>query len=495
MSVPGVPLRELLLPWVDAPDAAVTDLTLDSRACVPGSLFLAVAGSRRHGLDYAEAATAAGATALAWEPVAEPEPEPPAVARCRQRGVASVAVPRLGERAGAIADRFFGSPSVGMSVVAVTGTDGKTSVSQFIAAALDRPEQRCAIVGTLGSGFPGRLDEGTHTTPDAVTLQRQLADLRGRGAAAAAIEVSSHALDQHRADAVHIRVAVLTQLGRDHLDYHGSEAAYAAAKRRLFDRDDVAVRVLNRDDALGRELIAAHARTAITYSALGEPADIRLTGFRPEPTGMSVALEVQGVAATLELPLIGRFNAENVLATLGALLGVGLSARSALERVAQLQPVPGRMERFVAPGRATVIVDYAHTPGALGAALAAARRHCGGRLWVVFGCGGDRDRGKRPLMGRVACDGADEVVLTSDNPRGEEPAAIIAEIHRGCAGARVYAEPDRQAAIAAALARAGADDLVLVAGKGHETTQVVGAEVRAYSDRDTVQRLLREGGG
>jgi UDP-N-acetylmuramoyl-L-alanyl-D-glutamate--2,6-diaminopimelate ligase len=491
MKAPGMSLRQLLAPWVEAPETVVSDLTLDSRACVPGSLFIALAGGRGHGLDYADAAVTGGAVAMAWEPTGEVDPA--AVRRCRERGVVSVAVPRLGERASAIADRFFDAPSKALSVIGVTGTDGKTSVSQFVAAALDEPGRRCGVIGTLGCGFPGALEPGTHTTPDAVTLQRRLALLRARGALAAAIEVSSHALDQHRAAAVDIDVAVLTQLGRDHLDYHGSVEAYAAAKRRLFEYAGVGARVLNRDDGFGRDLIDRHADTAITYSPSGAAADIRLTGFRPEATGMRLVLDVRGTEATLSLPLFGRFNAANAMAALGALLGLGQSPAEALDRIARLKPVAGRMERFVAPAKPTVVVDYAHTPGALAAALDAARQHCGGRLWVVFGCGGDRDPGKRPLMGKAACDGADRVVITSDNPRSESPEAIIADIRRGCDGADVHAEPDREAAIAWALERAADDDLILIAGKGHETTQVIGAEVRPFSDRETVRSLL--GGG
>ncbi len=491
MRAPGMPLGELLRPWVAAPPTAVSDIALDSRACAPGSLFMAVAGGDRHGLAFIDEVIAGGVAAVAWEPVDAGEPE--AVARCRRRGIATVAVPRLGARASAIAGRWFAEPSADLCVAAVTGTDGKTSVTQFIAAALDRPDHRCGSVGTLGWGFPGELAEGTLTTPDAVSLQRCLAGLRDRGARAAAIEISSHALAQHRTAGVRIGVAVLTQVGRDHLDYHGSEAAYRAARRRLFDRDDVPARVVNLDDSLGREIAAAYPQTSVTYSAAGDhAADLCLTAYRPEPDGMALTVSVGGTPATLRLPLVGRFNAANVLAALGTLLATGSSPEAAFERIAALRPVPGRMERFLAPGRPAVILDYAHTAGALAAALAAAREHCTGRLWVVFGCGGERDRGKRPLMGEVATAGADRIVLTNDNPRGEAPERIIDEIRAGCDGAAdVRVELDREAAIASAFKDAAPDDLIVVAGKGHETTQTIGERVLHYSDHETVRLLLR----
>lgn len=483
-------LRDLLAPWVSAPEVPVRHLTLDSRACEPGSLFVALAGRHAHGLDYLEGALAGGAVAVVYEPAPGLEASMPGRRSCT---VPLIALERLGEHCSAIAGRFHAHPSSSMTLIGVTGTDGKTSVSQFLAMALDRPRRRCGVIGTLGWGFPGSLDVATHTTPDAVTLQGQLAALRDAGAQAVSMEVSSHALDQHRVAAVRMTVAVLTQVGRDHLDYHGSEAAYRAAKRALFERSDVAVRVLNLDDELGRELAAAMP-ASITYSAQGAPnADVRLDRFAASAAGMHLDIEVGGWRLPLTLPLMGRFNAANALAACAVLLALGLPTEQALERLKRLCAVPGRMERFVTAGRPTVVVDYAHTPGALAAALEAAREHCAGRLWVVFGCGGDRDRGKRPLMGRVASDAADRVVLTSDNPRHEDPLAIINEIRDGCTGAADLAiEAERELAIAHALASAAPEDLVLVAGKGHETEQVIGASRRPYSDREQVRECLDE---
>lgn len=492
MSLPHRVLSELLYPWASAPSVAVTDVSLASGDVTPGALFLAVRGRRGHGADHLREALERGARAVAWEPA--PGTDAAGVDElCRSHDAVSVLVPALSGHVGAIAARFFGDPSREMTVIGVTGTDGKTSVTQFIAQALDQNDRgrRCGVIGTIGWGFPGDIEQSSHTTPDAVRLQRWLAALRARGAHAVAMEVSSHALDQGRADAVRFDVAVLTQLGRDHLDYHGSDENYAAAKARLFELVGEGVAVLNLDDDFGRRLAGTFRASTIGYSASGAPeARIRASDVQLRADGMGLLLHDENHVSPLDLPLIGRFNVANVLAVHGALRGAGLTFDDAMSRLDRLAPVPGRMERFVANGRPVVVVDYAHTPGALEAALETLREHAGARVLVVFGCGGDRDRGKRPLMGAVASRLADRVFLTNDNPRGEPPEAIIEAIAAGCDGVTPERLPDRRSAIAAAIAAAAPEDIVLVAGKGHETTQMIGAHTVAFSDRETVRELL-----
>ena len=492
-------LGALLRPWLDecaGADTEVADVVADSRTVSAGSVFLAVAGGRHHGLDFAGRAVEAGAAAILWDEAPEPLTRKADDACARSR-VACLHVPGLRSLAGEIAGRFHGEPSRGLPVVGVTGTDGKTSVSQFLAQALTAGGTACGVVGTLGHGIAGRLKAGTHTTPDAAELQRQLAELRAAGAGAIAMEVSSHALDQYRVGGVRFDCAVLTNLSRDHLDYHGTDAAYADAKARLFHVAGLGTAVLNADDDFGRRLeqeIPARVRRLRYSLDPASSAELVAEAIAQRPGGLGIRARIMGEALRLEVPLLGRFNVANILATAGALLALGRAVSELPGLLGDLAAVPGRMERFSAPGRADIIVDYAHTPAALEAALAAVRAHYPGSIWCVFGCGGDRDRGKRPLMGAAAARGADHVIITDDNPRTEDPDAIVEEIRAGAvASASVGVERDRPAAIAAALAAAAPGDAVLVAGKGHEDYQVVGRDRAHYSDRETV-RALMEGG-
>lgn len=490
--------ERLLAPWlVDSRLAGlqVSGITLDSREVRPGSLFLALGGGRYHGLDFLDAALAAGAIAVLWEPDGRHDATAVA-ARCAAAGAIDLPHAGLAGRVSAMAARFYGDPSRDLRIIAVTGTDGKTSVTHYIAQLLQSLEGDSAVMGTLGWGRPGRLESTRHTTSDAVTIQARLAALRDAGVRSVAMEVSSHALVQHRVDAVAFDVAVLTHVGRDHLDYHGSAASYRAAKRRLFAWPGLRRQVLNLDDAVGRDLAERPLSDAgvLSYAA-SQAADLQLTQVEPRPAGLALTITHQGHHQALTLPLFGVFNALNALAALGAVIDGPLTA-PVVAAASRLQPVPGRMERFVASGEPLAVVDYAHTAGALEAALNALRPHVRGRLWCVFGCGGDRDRGKRPLMGEVAGRLADHVVLTSDNPRHEDPEGIIAAIRDGCppdTDCRVVV--DRAAAIAMALDAAGPEDGVLVAGKGHETEQVIGARVQPFSDRDQVRELLQRRAG
>jgi UDP-N-acetylmuramoyl-L-alanyl-D-glutamate--2,6-diaminopimelate ligase len=478
-----------------AQDRDVGAVCVDSRESAPGSLFLAVAGLTTHGLAFTEAALAAGAVALCWEPA--PGQSLPAL----PAGFPAFAVPGLGQQVGRIAARAVGDPSAQMRVLGVTGTNGKTSISQIYAQALTDAGERCGVLGTLGYGLYGALSAGEHTTPDAVRVQQLLAGFRAAGAGHAALEVSSHALDQGRVAGVRFQTAVFTNLTRDHLDYHGDLEAYAAAKRKLFRWPELGVAVVNADDAIGRTILAELPGSvrAVAYgldaNEVGSArASVRVLGRRLalDATGLRVAVESDFGSGELRARLLGRFNAANLLAVLGALAAGGMPFARALELLAAARTVPGRMECFGGHGGPLVVVDYAHTPDALGQVLLAARPHSTGRLVCVFGCGGDRDQGKRPQMGAVAAAHADQVVLTDDNPRTEDPDRIVAEIAAGVAApqrAKLAVERDRAKAIAGAVAAARAGDVVLVAGKGHEDYQIVGRERRPYSDRATVARL------
>ncbi len=477
-----------------ADDCAIKGVALDSRQLQPGYLFLACGGLVQRGHDFIAAAVAQGAVAVCYE-VAEGETT---FLSAQVNNVPLLAVRKLSQEAGLIAERFYGYPSRDLFVVGITGTNGKTSCSQFLAHALNSDAHPCGIIGTLGSGLVDQLTPGTHTTPDAVTLHRLLAEMRDAGARSMTLEVSSHALDQGRVAGVRFAAAVFTNLSRDHLDYHGDLAAYAAAKQRLFHASDLRYAVVNGDDEFSKAILAT-LRPGVTAVSYGLGAAV--AADVPHVQGKVVRLAREGLVMTvsspwgegeLHSPLLGRFNASNLLAVLATLLVSGMPLAEALQRLAQARPVTGRMECFGGDGRRPlVVVDYAHTPDALQQVLTALRDHCRGKLECVFGCGGDRDRGKRPLMGAVAAHLADRVIITDDNPRSEDPARIVADILAGIdhkeAATVIH---DRDAAIAAAIAHAGADDVVLVAGKGHETTQQIGAKKLPFRDQEAVQRYL-----
>lgn len=469
-------------------DAVLTDVTLDSRQVIPGGAFLACRGARHHGLDFAAEVARRGAAAIVWEP--DGVHRPPAM----HSDIVLAEVPELARHASLLADRFFDAPSRALDVIGVTGTNGKTTCAWLLAQALSACGRPAAYVGTLGSAFAGELIPGEMTTPDAVTVQRGLAGFRSRGARHVAMEVSSHGLALGRVQAVHFDTAIFTNLTRDHLDFHGDMQTYAAAKASLFERDDVRLRVFNVDDAFGASLAAQPqfaGRIACSRGDVcpeGEHLLARDLQFTNE--GSAFTLQSSFGLATVRTELVGAFNVDNLLAVLAVLLGHGIGLSQAVAVAAQLRAPPGRLETMTAPGRPLAVVDYAHTPDALEQVLRVLRRHCTGRLAVVFGCGGDRDRGKRPLMGAVAAQGADYIVLTDDNPRSEDSAGILAEIQSGTGAAEVRVLPDRREAITHALRQARPGDVVLVAGKGHETTQTAGGVSRPFSDREVVREVL-----
>jgi UDP-N-acetylmuramoyl-L-alanyl-D-glutamate--2,6-diaminopimelate ligase len=491
VSTPGtVSLARLLDGIAPVPrDVQLSDITLDSRQVRQGSAFLACRGARHHGLDFAADVARRGAQVILWEPdgaVSPPELD---------SDIVLAEVPGLSRHASELADRFFAMPSRAMDVIGVTGTNGKTTCAWLLAQALGACGRAAAYLGTLGSAFDGELVAGEMTTPDAVTAQRELAAFRARGARAVAMEVSSHGLAQGRVGAVHFDAAVFTNLTRDHLDFHGDMTAYGAAKASLFERSDLRLRVLNTDDAFGAELAGRaefSGRIACSRQAR------RVAGEGPHVFAREIAFDARGTnflldssfgSARVDTKLLGEFNVDNMLAVLAVLLGSGVAPQVAASAARGLLAPPGRLETFGEAGGATAVVDYAHTPDALDKALTVLRRHCTGRLWVVFGCGGERDRGKRAQMGAVAARHADAIVLTDDNPRGEDGDAIVADILTGLGGTAVEVIRDRRAAIQHALHAAHAGDVVLIAGKGHEDYQIVGGERRPFSDRAVVLQV------
>jgi UDP-N-acetylmuramoyl-L-alanyl-D-glutamate--2,6-diaminopimelate ligase len=488
-------LRDLLAGVVAAPAVPVTDITLDSRAVTPGAAFLACQGATAHGLRYAAQAVAQGARAVLWEPA------PDAVAPQFDSQIFVAAVPQLGARAGGIAARFFGAPSDALTIAGITGTNGKTTTAWLLAQALQRCGRATSYLGTLGAGVPGTVVAGTHTTPDAVSVQRELARARDAGAQCVSMEVSSHALQQQRVDAVRFHTAVFTNLSRDHLDYHGDMRSYGAAKEKLFGLPGVAICIVNIDDefgmALARRRSAAGARLIVVSRCAATPSlpgaqFLRADDWHMERDGLSFRLRSSWGEAQVRAPLLGEFNIENLCLVLAVLLGWEVPLPAAIDALRHCVAPPGRMELFGGAGEPLAVVDYAHTPDALRKALAALRVHCSGRLWCVFGAGGDRDRGKRAQMGSVADEFADAIVLTDDNPRSEAPAAIVAGIAGGIRAQHPVVIHDRAAAIAHALAAARSDDAVLIAGKGHEQYQVTGAERRPFSDQREVRAALAQ---
>ena len=486
----------------DLEDATVSGLKLDSRRIARGDLFLALSGQRCHGLDYLPDVVRAGAAAVAWESARSGRPAPRVDVPGDTRGdvgadILSIEVDRLYQRAGPIAGRFFGHPSEALRVTGVTGTNGKTSVTQYIAQAVSDATHHCGVIGTLGYGLFGELESGARTTPDAVDMHRLLAEFVEAGCELAAVEVSSHALDQGRVEGIAFDIAVFTNLTHEHLDYHGDMAAYGASKRRLFEWPGLSTAVVNLDDEFGRELAAGIGTGVcrITYSLHRQDADIHCQDLEVNADGSSMVVNTPWGSSRIESSLLGSFNVSNLLAVIGVLGALDMGIDDIAARVNRIQTVAGRMERFGGGDRPRLVVDYAHTPEALREVLGALQLHCGGDLWVVFGCGGERDREKRALMGGIAEALADHVVLTDDNPRGEDPERILEDILVGVSRRdAVDVIRDRRGAITHAVNRACVGDVILVAGKGHEDYQDTRDGRAAYSDRETAAVLVGKPG-
>lgn len=469
----------------------ITDLVMDSRQAGPGSAFVAVQGDESHGLDHVPDAVARGASVVIFEPGS-------GVEKCAS-DVPSVAVANLRGQIGELGRRFFAQAHPAARLAGITGTNGKSTVAYLVAQAQTRCGTPCGYVGTVGAGIPPNLEPQALTTPDCLSLHRTL---RSLDADFAALEVSSHALAQDRIAGLTVDTAVFTNLTRDHLDYHGNMERYRAAKARLFQLPDLRRAVVWVDDPFGavlvRELADSIEPVEVSLDALG---DLQGTLLRTSMHGTVVRVGGPLVAkarstgdVTIESPLVGDFNAENLLLALGVLLGWEIPLADACEALSRCHAPPGRLQ--VLGGRSQqpwVAVDFAHTPAGLERVLANLRSTASGEVWCVLGCGGDRDRGKRPLMGKAASRHAHHIVLTDDNPRGEDPAAIVADIRAGIIDHRdVRIEHDRAMAIVETVARAGADDVVLVAGKGHETRQTVAGQDLEFSDVDVVRAALGE---
>ena len=465
---------------VAAGEIVVRGLSIDSRSVHVGDAFVALRGTREHGIAFAAGAVARGAVVVLAEapaPAAFPE---------AATDVPTLWIDDLRTRLGALAARFHGDPSQALCVSGVTGTNGKTSTVQLLAQALDHLGRRAATIGTLGAGLRDAFNAGERTTPDAISVQRLLAGFREAGASDVAMEVSSHALEQGRVNAVRFTLAVFTNLTRDHLDYHGTMQAYGAAKRRLFAFPGLLAAIANRDDAFGRELLASlpDGLRALGY-ALDDPhAEVRAFDIDMHAAGLRFLLRTPWGERRIESKLLGRFNVSNLLAVAACLEALGFAFMRIVDALAQLRPVAGRMNRVGGEGGAPlVVIDYAHTPDALEQALASLRAHCAGQLVCVFGCGGERDTGKRAQMGAIAERLADRIIVTDDNPRSEDGNAIVADIVAGLTRpieARI--ERDRALAIAEAIGAACADDVVLIAGKGHEPYQEIDGVLHAFDD-------------
>ena len=492
-AIPGALLQGLVDQDAVASLAAgleIRGLSLDSRTVVQNDLFFALPGATVDGRQFARSVVDRGAAAVVYE--SSDAPEQCLLLARKQR---AIGVSNLRSKLSLIAGRFFANPSVGMNVIGFTGTNGKTTCAYLLTQALNRSGERCAMMGTIGTGFPDQLMASNLTTGDAVEVQRILRQLRDHGANAVCMEVSSHGLDQDRVAAVNFNVAIFTNLTQDHLDYHGTLANYSAAKKKLFDFACLNAIVVNKDDPTGREILKDNRRCRVISYGYRD-ADIVPQEIRVDSDGIGFRVHWDGQTVTIRSSLLGQLNIPNLLAIVATLLVLDYSLPQIAEVMPELTAPPGRMELFnPGPESARVVVDYSHTPDSLERALKSLRAHCRGELWVVFGCGGDRDRGKRPVMGKIAVSLADHVIITNDNPRNEDPASIVENIlqgidnnHKTTSLEVIY---DRRVAIARAMEAAAGEDLVLIAGKGHEQTQTIGDERYPFSDREVVEQFWR----
>ena len=494
----GMRLKDLLTGHVaNSSLAAVEDrpikgLALDSRKVVAGDVFIALAGARQHGLIYMEQALNNGACAVVFDPAGDGKQF-----AGQSYSVPMIAVDDLGLKLGEIAARFYGNPSGFMTIVGITGTNGKTSCSQFLSQVLED----CGIIGTLGWGEWGSLSATLNTTPDALETQRILAELQKDNKKIVAMEVSSHGLEQGRVNGVTFKGAVFTNISRDHLDYHGTMDAYLQAKLSLLDNPGLGFAVVNLDDPYSDRIIAAVPKEVVIWgvSVQGKSRAtcecVNAENVEHKANGIEFDVRWRGDRLRVSVPLYGDFNIENVLTVLAVVLAMGVALPEAVKKLQSIKPVTGRMERFGGDGQPLVFVDYAHTPDALDKVLASVRKHCQQDLWVVFGCGGNRDQGKRPQMGRIAEQWADYMIITDDNPRFENGLDIVNDILGGCNltehPAKVEVIQNRAQAIQSALKRAAKQDCIVVAGKGHEHYQESNGVQTAFSDSQVVIDALK----
>ncbi len=489
MAQPARQLGELLqgvvTPEGASASALVTSLTLDSRTASAGSLFFGIPGAKTDGRQFVDQALRSGAAAVlvegrGWDAKHQIE-------HCYP-------IDGLREQIGNIANRFFGSPSHALCVVGVTGTNGKTTCATLLAQALDLLGRKSGLIGTTGWGLARDLQPSGLTTPDALTLQSRLADLAAQGADSVCLEVSSHAIDQGRIEGIHFNSALFTNLSRDHLDYHPTMEHYAETKLLLFRRKELESAIINVSDPVGRAFAREGLSARLWTYGDDASADVFPIKVEIDTGGIALGLESPIGEISFSSALRGHFNVSNLTAVVTMLVAHGYSAAKISEVMGQLEPAPGRMLfcQGSGDGRPTVVVDYAHTPEALSTLLKSLRTYTQGEMWCVFGCGGGRDRGKRSQMGQEASVWADRIVLTNDNPRGEDPEEILSDIAQGMSTPAEARIPQRDLAIAYALAHASPRDLVVVAGKGHETSQIIGDRVMPFSDQAIAEEILRK---
>ncbi len=466
----------------------ISGLALDSRVIEKGNLFIAMAGAKQHGLEHIRQVKNKGANSVLFDPSGEGY-------RLAEKvtDIPLIAVEKLGLVLGELAARFYGYPSQGLDVIGITGTNGKTSCSQFLGQLLDG----CGIIGTLGWGKWGQFNKTVNTTPDALTVQQILAEFVGLNLKTVAMEVSSHGLEQGRVNGVQFKGAVYTNVSRDHLDYHGSMKAYLDAKMKLLQMPGIQFAVVNLDDANSDEIIAAVPDSVTIWGVsakgkrINQGESVTADAIRHTQTGTEFTVYWQGLVQQVKTPLFGDFNVENLLCVLGVMLALGEPLADTTKKLQTIVPVTGRLERCgTQAGLLNVFVDYAHTPDALYRVLASLRKHCNQALWVVFGCGGNRDAGKRPQMGSIAEQWADRVIVTDDNPRFENNSEIAKEILAGCRSNKVVLIQDRKQAIEYAIANAAEHDCIVIAGKGHETYQEINGIQHPFNDKQVAEQAL-----
>lgn len=468
----------------------ISGIALDSRVVVAGDLFIALTGAKQHGLVYADKAIAKGACAILFDPSGEGNLLAENVA-----DIPLIPVENLGTVLGDLAARFYGNPSKELDVIGITGTNGKTSCSQFLGQMLEG----CGIIGTLGWGEWGQLNKTVNTTPDALAVQQILAGFVKAKLKTVAMEVSSHGLDQGRVNGVQFKGAVFTNISRDHLDYHGSMENYLAAKLKLLSASGLGFVVVNLDDTSSDRIIAAVPKPVMIWgvsakgSSINQGESVIADTVQHTPTGTEFNVHWRELVQPIKTPLFGDFNVENLLCVLGVMLALGESLADAAKKMQTIKPVTGRLERCGAQAdELNVFVDYAHTPDALHRVLASMRKHCNKALWVVFGCGGNRDAGKRPQMGRIAEQWADRVIVTDDNPRFENNVEIASEVLAGCSSNKVVLIQDRKLAIEHAITNAAEHDCIVIAGKGHETYQEINGVQYPFNDKQIAEEALQK---
>lgn len=492
-------LNDLLAEWITANDRtrgkeiSITGLALDSRKVVEGNLFVALSGTKEHGLNYAQQALANGAIAIIYDtnnaaqfPLAQTD-----------ASQSFFAIKDLNKLIGFIASRFYNNPSQAMNVIGITGTNGKTSCSQFLSQLLPQ----CGIIGTLGWGTFGQLEKTTNTTPDAIALQSILADMKKQGKQAIAMEVSSHGIDQGRINGITFKGAVVTNISRDHLDYHGNMETYLQTKLQLLKKTGLSFVVVNLDNAYQNEVINAVPKDIPIWGfscsnnniITGETVNGSILGYHS--TGIKIEINWRKQSRSVIVPLYGDFNIENILTVTTILMAMGKDFSESIEKLAYIKPVKGRMESFGGSNSLPLVfVDYAHTPDALNRVLSSVRKHCNKNLWVVFGCGGNRDIGKRPLMREAAEYWADHIIITDDNPRFENGLTIINDILAGCKSTNIEIIQNRQEAIMDVIARATEQDCIVIAGKGHENYQEINGQYIPFHDQLVVIEALKNRG-